>query len=289
MPYEIIVCVKQVPDTENLTGEAMKEDGTVNRAALPAIVNPEDLNALEMALQIRDAHGGRVTTLSMGPSGAAEALRECLYRGADRAVLLTDRRFAASDTLATSYALACAVRMLPEPDMVLCGRQAIDGDTAQIGPQLAEKLGLCQFTYVEEIRDIGPEHVELRRALEDGYEVLRGPLPALLTVTSTANEPRPASAKRLMKFKRARAVCELDREGGHQAAKRLREAGLLIQQWGADDVNADEESCGGSGSPTRVKKIDSVRLQSEEHKAVEPTREGLAELVEELMEEHIFD
>ena len=289
MPYEIIVCVKQVPDTENLTGQAMKEDGTVNRAALPAIVNPEDLNALEMALQIKDRYGARVTALSMGPPGASDALRECMYRGADRAVLLTDRRFAASDTLATSYALASAVRTLGDPDLVLCGRQAIDGDTAQIGPQLAEKLGLCQFTYVEEVRDLDPEHIELRRDLEDGYEVVRGPVPALLTVTSSANEPRPPSAKRLMKYKRARAVCEMDEGEDPEAAERLKEAGLLIEQWDADDVDADEEACGGSGSPTRVKKIDSVRLQSEEHKAIEPTPEGLAGLVEELMEEHIFD
>jgi len=287
--YEIAVCVKQVPDTENLTGEAMKEDGTVNRAALPAIVNPEDLNALEMALALKDEHGGRVTVVSMGPPKAADALRECLFRGADRAVLLTDVRFAASDTLATSYALSCAIRKLGEPDLVLCGRQAIDGDTAQIGPQLAEKLGLPQFTYVEEVRDVGPDGIVVKRGLEGGYEVVRGPLPALLTVTSSANDPRPPSAKRLMRCKKARAACELGEDGRDAAVAGLRERGLLIEHWGVDEIEADEEACGGSGSPTRVKNIDSVRLHSEEHKVVEPTTEGLTGLVEELMNEHIFD
>jgi len=287
--YDIVVCVKQVPDTENLTGEAMKEDGTVNRAALPAIVNPEDLNALEMALQIRDEHGGSVTVLSMGPPKAADALRECLFRGADRAVLVTDRRTAASDTLATSYVLSCAVRKLGSPDLVLCGRQAIDGDTAQIGPQLAEKLGLPQFTYVEEIRELGDGAVVVKRVLEHGYEVVRGPLPALFTVPSSANDPRPPSAKRLMKYKKARAACELGENADAQTIENLRARDLLIEQWDADDIGANVADCGGSGSPTRVKKIESVRLQSAEHKHIEPTAEGLAALVVELQQEHTFD
>jgi len=286
---EIIVCVKQVPDTENLSGEAMKEDGTVNRSALPAIVNPEDLNALEMAVQIKEAHGARVTALSMGPPRAAEALRECLYRGADRAILVTDRRTAASDTLATSYVLSRAVRKAGLADLVLCGRQAIDGDTAQIGPQLAEKLGLPQFTYVEEIRKIDGHSLEVKRSLDGGYEVLRGPLPALLTVTSSANQPRPPSAKRLMRYKKALAPCECPGEASEDALLGLRARGLLIDQWDADDIEADISACGGSGSPTRVKKIESVKLQSEGQKQVEPSREGLGALVEELSKEHIFD
>ena len=288
MAYQIVVCIKQVPDTENLTGEAMKEDGTVNRAALPAIVNPEDLNALEMALQIKEAHGGSVTVLTMGGPSAANELRACLYRGADRAVLLTDRRLAASDTLATSYALRCAIRKTGQPDLVLCGRQAIDGDTAQIGPQLAEKLGLPQFTYVEEVREVGPDGIVVRRGLEHGFEVMRGPLPALLTVTSSANDPRPPSAKRLMKYKKARAAGELG-DGAEQDATALRERDLLIEQWDAEDAGCDLERIGKSGSPTRVKKIEGVRLASEEHNRVEPTTEGLGALIEELMDEHIFD
>jgi electron transfer flavoprotein beta subunit len=283
------VCVKQVPDTENLTGEAMKEDGTVNRSALPAIVNPEDLNALEMGLQIRDAHGGNVAALCMGPPPAARALRECLYRGADRAILVTDRRTAASDTLATSYVLSCAVRKIGQPDLVLCGRQAIDGDTAQIGPQLAEKLGLPQYTYAEAILDMAPGKIVLRRALDGGFEVLSGPLPALLTVPSSANDPRPASAKRLMKCKKAKALWELGDDADQGTVDALRDRGLLIEQWGADDIDCDVVNCGVSGSPTRVKRIDSVRLQSTEHVKVEPTAEGLSALVQELQQEHIFD
>lgn len=289
MAYQIVVCVKQVPDTENLTGEAMKEDGTVNRAALPAIVNPEDLNALEVALQIKETHGGRVTVLTMGGPSAATELRECLYRGADQAVLLTDRRLAGSDTLATSYALSMAVRKIGHFDLVLCGRQAIDGDTAQIGPQLAEKLGLPQFTYVEDIREITPDSVLVRRSLEHGYEVLRGPLPALLTVTASANEPRPPSAKRLMKYKKARAAWELGDVADAQVVDKMREGGLMIEQWGLEDIDCDAKACGASGSATQVKRIDSVRLVSEEHRRVEPTTEGLRALIKELMEEHVFD
>jgi len=289
VPYEIVVCVKQVPDTENLTGEAMKEDGTVNRSALPAIVNPEDMNALEMALEVKEAHGGRVTVISMGPPGAAEALRECLYRGADRVVLLTDRRFAASDTLATSHVLSCAIRKLPRPDLVFCGRQAIDGDTAQIGPQLAEKLDIPQFTYVEEIRDLTADSIVVRRALAHGYQILRGPLPILLTVSSSANQPRPPAAKRLMKYKKAVAPCEMGDGPDAAAAERLQQRGLLIDQWDADDIDCDPDDCGGSGSPTRVKKIESVRLVTDEHRRIEATPEGLGELVAELIEEHILD
>jgi len=287
--YEIAVCIKQVPDTQNLTGDAMKEDGTVNRGALPLIFNPEDLNALEMALQVKDEHGGRVTVLTCGLPKAADILRESLYRGADRAVLLTDMRAAGADTLATSYALSCAVRALGDVDMVFCGRQAIDGDTAQIGPQLAEKLGIVQFTYVEQILDISDDSLTVRRALENGYEVLRGPLPALLTVPASANEPRPPSAKRLMKCKKAKAPWELEDADDAAALDALRSRGLLIEQWSIDDIGADENACGAKGSPTRVKKVSSVQLLGEGHESVEPTQEGLSALIQELMDEHIFD
>ena len=154
MPYDSIVCVKQVPDTANVTAEAMKEDGTVNRAALPTIFNPEDLHALETALEVRDQYGGTVTVVSMGPPRAADVLRDCLFRGADRVILLTDRRAAASDTLATSYILSQAVRTIGRYDFVFCGRQAIDGDTAQVGPQCAEKLGIPQITYLEQTPEV---------------------------------------------------------------------------------------------------------------------------------------
>jgi electron transfer flavoprotein beta subunit len=287
--YEIVVCVKQVPDTENLTDEAMTAEGTVNRSALPAIINPEDLNALEVALQIKDAHGARITVITMGPPSAAEQLRQCLYRGADAAVLVTDRRVAASDTLATSYVLSCVVRKLPLFDLILCGRQAIDGDTAQIGPQLAEKLGIPQFTYVEEIRELDGDAIVVKRGLEDGYEMLRGPLPILLTVSSNANYPRPPAAKRLMKCKKARALWELGDAPGQRTVEQMRQRGLLIEQWSAEDIGVDQNLCGGRGSPTLVKKVESIRLVTEERKRVEPTAEALNGLIEELMDEHMFD
>jgi electron transfer flavoprotein beta subunit len=286
--YDIVVCVKQVPDTENLTGQAMKEDGTVNRSALPAIMNPEDLNALEMALEVRDQHGGTVTVLTMGPPSAAEVLREALYRGADRVVLLTDRKFAAADTLATSYTLGRAIARIGKVDIVFCGRQAIDGDTAQIGPQLAQKLDLPQYTYVEQILGIQDGRITVRRNLEGGYEVVRGPLPALLTVVGTANQPRPFAMKRVLKHRKARTPLELEKEGVKDATA-LAARGLLIEQWSADDVNAESDRIGGAGSPTKVKKIESVKLVSTEHRQVDATRAGLGALVRELIAEHIIE
>jgi electron transfer flavoprotein beta subunit len=216
-----------VPDTKRITGKVMNDDGTVNRAALPAIFNPEDLNALEMALQIKDKSAcpgsgirdrgsgirdrGHVTVITMGPPGAAKILRDALFRGADDAILITDQRCAASDTLATSYILACAVKKIA-PDIVLCGRQAIDGDTAQVGPQLAEKLGVTQITYVEELLEIKDKTITVRRNIGNGWQQIRTRLPVLLTVTSDANEPRAAAAKRMMKYKNARTAAELERE-----------------------------------------------------------------------------
>ena len=199
----MVVLVKQVPDTHHLTGEVMKADGTVNRSALPAIFNPEDLNALEMALQVREEKGGHITVITMGPPSAAEVLRESLYRGADRVILLTDRRFAGADTLATSYALACAVRKVGQFDMVFCGRQAIDGDTAQVGPQTAEKLGIPQITYAERIVSLEGNEIVVMRALERGRELVRSQLPCLLTVVASANQPRPPSARKRIEYKLA--------------------------------------------------------------------------------------
>ena len=155
MSLKIVVLAKQVPDTRNVGKDAMKADGTINRAALPAIFNPEDLNALEQALRLKDAHpGSTVTILTMGPGRAADIIREGLFRGADNGYLLTDRAFAGADTLATSYALATAICKIGNCDIIIGGRQAIDGDTAQVGPQVAEKLGLTQITYAEEILEL---------------------------------------------------------------------------------------------------------------------------------------
>jgi len=287
MPYDMVVLAKQVPDTKKVTGKAMNEDGTVNRAALPAIFNPEDLNALEMALQIKETQGGTVTILTMGLPSACEVLRAGLCRGADRAVLVTDRRAAASDTLATSYILSCAVRRLGIPDLVLCGRQAIDGDTAQVGPQLAEKLGLPQITYVEDLLELTDKCIIVRRSIGNGWEKVQARLPILLTVTGNANHPRPAGARLTMQYKKARSPSELAQANAPaEETRRLQEKGLLIEEWNLDDVGADLAWCGRNGSPTKVHRIQSVILTATEHKRVEPTDDGIRELVHELIEDH---
>lgn len=301
MAYDSVVCVKQVPDTANITGEAMKEDGTVNRAALPTIFNPEDLHALEEALAIRDRFGGTVTVLTMGPGAACEVLRECLCRGADRAILLTDRRAAASDTLATSYILSQAVRKVGRFDLVFCGRQAIDGDTAQVGPQLAEKLGIPQITYLETVLDITNQTLRARRNVGNGWEILEARLPVLLTVLDTANEPRPSAARRIMRFKRARAPIEItteckkampdatDEQREIEAGRRietLKAAGLTIEQWDLDDIKADLQWCGLAGSPTKVHRIQSIVLTKEGYTEIPPTKEGAQQLIHELIVDH---
>ena len=196
MSFNIVVLAKQVPDTRNVGKDAMKADGTVNRAALPAIYNPEDLNALEQALRLKSKiKGATVQILTMGPARAAEIIRESMYRGADGGYLLSGREFAGSDTLATSYALACAIRKMGKVDLIICGRQAIDGDTAQVGPQVAEKLGFPQITYAEEILDLSDNKITVKRRLERGIEVVKGSLPMLVTVNGSAANCRPRHAK----------------------------------------------------------------------------------------------
>ena len=301
MAFNSVVLAKQVPDTKNITGQAMLDDGTVNRAALPAVFNPEDLNALEAALALRDRCGGAVTVMTMGPPQACQILRDSLYRGADRVILITDRRAAASDTLATSYILSCAVRKLPDVHLVFCGRQAIDGDTAQVGPQLAEKLALPQATYVEQILDITDSTIRLRRNLGDGFEIVQSPIPLLMTVVDTANTPRPPAARRMLKYKRARSRAELAKEAAEKYGKEasndidkfiqdrseeLTAKGLLIEQWDLDDIKADLTWCGRSGSPTKVHRIQSVVLTGTEHKRIEPTPQAISNLVHELIEDH---
>jgi electron transfer flavoprotein beta subunit len=298
VPYDSIVCVKQVPDTANVTAEAMKEDGTVNRAALPTIFNPEDLNALEAALEIRATYGGTVTAISMGPPKAADVLRDCLYRGADRTILITDRRAAASDTLATSYILSQAIRTVGRFDFVFCGRQAIDGDTAQVGPQCAEKLGIPQITYLEQLTELSDGTVRVRRNVGSGWEIVEGKLPVLITVLGTANKPRPPAARRVMRYKRARVPAELAAEVDRQLAgapeedrraearrrsEALAQAGLLIEQWDLDNIRADLSRCGIAGSPTKVFRVQAIVLTKQGYTDVLPTEEGVRRLIHELV------
>jgi electron transfer flavoprotein beta subunit len=291
-----IVLVKQVPDTRQVSGEVMSKDGTMNRNALPAIFNPEDLHALEMALQVRDSYRGTVTVLTMGPLQAAEVLRQALYRGVDRVILLNDRKFAGADTQATSYALSRAIRKISAFDLVFCGRQAIDGDTAQVGPQVAEKLGVPQITYAEAILSLQDRQIVVQRAFERGTEIVQCSLPCLLTVVATANQPRPPSARRRIAYKLAAAPAEIpalwknrpefDSPEALQAALAARD--LQIPVWTAADLEVDEALLGLAGSPTQVYKINYVVLEAMESKEIPATPEGIQALIEELVQEYVI-
>jgi len=288
MSLNIIVLAKQVPDTRNVGKDAMKEDGTINRAALPAIFNPEDLNALEQALRLKDANpGSTITMLTMGLPRAAEVVREGIFRGADNGIVLTDRVLGGADTLATSYSLAQAVKKIQNYDIVLCGRQAIDGDTAQVGPQIAEKLGIPQVTYAEEILDLKDGKVTVKRRLESGVETVKAPLPCVVTVNGSAAECRPRNAKRVMQYKYAVSPSEKARLTESQAAVLARRPQLdVIQEWGAAFVEADPEQIGMAGSPTKVKAIENVVFTAKESLTLENNDEQIEALVKELIINH---
>lgn len=288
MGLNLVVLVKQVPDTANITGDAMKEDGTVNRAALPAIFNPEDLHALEAALTVKDQFPDtKVNVITMGPPPAVQVLKESLYRGADFVALISDRRFAAADTLATSYALKCAVEKIGNVDMVFCGRQAIDGDTAQVGPQTAEKLGINQITCVSEINNVDPakKNVEATRSIEGGFEEVRSGFPVLLTFTDEGYTPRPPSAIKMLAYKNASTNVSTEAfDESYMDGDTGVNTNLAL--WDIEAINADVESCGLSGSPTKVKKIQSVVLTSGDIRMVDNTAGGIAEMVHDLIADH---
>ena len=257
---------KQVPDTHNVGADAMNADGTVNRAALPTVFNPEDLKALEMALRVKDrVSGATVTVVTMGPPRAAEIIRDARSRGADDGLVLSDMRFAGADTLATSYALSQVIRQMGHVDLILGGRQAIDGDTAQVGPQVAEKLEIPQVTYAEELLAVDAESITIRRRLERGTECVRAKLPALVTVTSAAADCRFPNIHRM-----------------------FRQAGEEIRLINADAIDADLDRLGMKGSPTKVKRIENVVLAHKESVVLEPTEAALSELSATLIKEHIL-
>lgn len=266
MSFKIVVLAKQVPDTRNVGPEAMTPEGTVNRAALPAVYNPEDLNALEMALRIRDLiDGATVTVITMGPPRAEEVIREAICRGADDGFVLSDRRFAGADTLATSYALSCAIRRIGHFDLVIGGRQAIDGDTAQVGPQVAEKLGIPQITYAETLVDVDSRSITIKRRIAGGAETVTSKLPCLVTVGGSA----PACRFR-------------------HAHRTLANRDLVVPMLSADEVNPDFDRLGLSGSPTKVKNINNVVLAKKESVAVDNTEAALTDLVANLVNNHII-
>jgi len=287
MSLNIIVLAKQVPDTRNVGKDAMKEDGTINRAALPAIFNPEDLNALEQALRIKDANpGSKVTILTMGLPRAAEIIREAIYRGADAGIVLTDRVLGGADTLATSYSLAQAVKKFDNYDIILGGRQAIDGDTAQVGPQIAEKLGIPQVTYAEDIIDIKDGKVIVLRRLEHGVETVKAPLPCVVTVNGSAAECRPRNARRLMKYKYAVSTSEKAKLSPEDQAFVDARPYLNIDEWSAAYVDADPQQIGLAGSPTKVKAIENVVFTAKESRRLDNNDEQIEDLIKELIINH---
>lgn len=287
MSLNIIVLAKQVPDTRNVGKDAMKEDGTINRAALPAIFNPEDLNALEQALRLKDANpGSTITLLTMGLPRASEIIREAIYRGADTGIVLTDRVLGGADTLATSYSLAQAVKKFGNFDIILGGRQAIDGDTAQVGPQIAEKLGIPQVTYAEEILDLKDGKVTVKRRLENGVETVVAPLPCVVTVNGSAAECRPRNARRIQKYKYAVSPSEKEKLSDELKAIVDQRPYLNLQEWSASYVNADPEQIGLPGSPTKVKAIENVVFTAKESRTIENNDEQLEDLIKELIANH---
>ena len=302
MKLNIIVLAKQVPDTRNVGPDAMTPEGTVNRSALPAIFNPEDLNALEQALRLKDQFPGTtVTVITMGPGRAAEVIREAMYRGADGGYLLTDRAFAGADTLATSYALATAIKhVCPNVDLIIGGRQAIDGDTAQVGPQVAEKLGLNQITYVEEVKSLRTletlgtlkSFITVKRHIDGGVETVETPLPCVLTVNGSAAPCRPRNVKRVMKYKRCLAPMELPQGTGFDdlpyAAEYEKKPYLKLGQLSCADVNADLQQCGLAGSPTKVKNVENIVFKAKESKVLTGSDEDVNSLIKELLNERLI-
>lgn len=285
--FQIVVLAKQVPDTHNVGKDAMKEDGTINRAALPAIFNPDDLKALEMALAckdtLKDIMPVKVTIITMGPPRAAEIVRESMFRGADNGIVISDKRFAGSDTLATSYALSAAVKKLGKVDLVFSGRQAIDGDTAQVGPQVAEKLELAQITYAEELVSVSENEIVIKRRLDRGVETVKTSFPVLITVHGNAKDCRPRHAKRVIMYKNASTESE-----GLQPIANSQRPMVKIEEWNADDINPDFSRLGMSGSPTKVKSIENVVLTSKENKIINNSESEINELMKELVTAHII-
>ncbi|MBR1682711.1 MAG: electron transfer flavoprotein subunit beta/FixA family protein [Bacteroidaceae bacterium] len=296
MALKIVVLAKQVPDTRNVGKDAMTAEGTVNRAALPAIFNPEDLNALEQALRLKEQHpGSTVGVLTMGPPRAGEIIRQGLYRGADTGWLLTDRLFAGADTLATSYALATAIKKIGDVDIVIGGRQAIDGDTAQVGPQVAQKLGLNQVTYAEEI-SVKDGVATIKRHIDGGVETVEAPLPVVITVNGSAAPCRPRNAKLTMAHKWDHCPLEVAPPappvGGDAQAAEMPPAGGLrgavLNQWSVADVDGDPAQCGLAGSPTKVKAVKNIVFQAKESKTLTASDADVEGMIKELLDEKII-
>ena len=285
----ICVCVKQVPDTAEIRIDP--ETNTLIRSGVPSIVNPFDLYALETAFRLREEKGGKIWIISMGPAQAEKAVRACLEMGADEGVLISGRAFGGSDTFSTGYILSAGIRAIEEAenikfDLILCGRQAIDGDTAQVGPQVAEKLGLTQITYAEEILKVGDGSITVKRHIDGGVETVEGPLPIVITVNGSAAPCRPRNAKLVQKYKHAKTITE--KQQGNLDYTDLYDTRdyLNLVEWSVADVNGDLKQCGLSGSPTKVKAIQNIVFQAKESKTISGSDREVEELIVELLENH---
>lgn len=290
MSLRIIVLAKQVPDTHNVGPDAMTPEGTINRSALPAVFNPDDLNALEQALQLKDKFpGSTISVVTMGLPKSAEVIREALYRGADEGYVVTDRPLGGADTLATSYTLAQAIKKIGEFDIIIGGRQAIDGDTAQVGPQIAEKLGLTQVTYAEEIISLDEKarKVVIKRHIDGGVETVEAPLPLVVTVNGSAAPCRPRNAKRVMKYKYATVALERN-DANPNLNLNPNKPYLDITQWGAADIDCDPQQIGKAGSPTNVKKVENIVFKAKESRTMTGSDEDINSLMKELISEKII-
>ncbi len=297
MSFRIVVLAKQVPDTRNVGKDAMKEDGTINRAVLPAIFNPDDLNALEMALEVKSKMpNATVHVITMGPTRATDIIREAMYRGADGGFLLSDAKFAGSDTLATSYALSKAVEKL-NPNLIFCGLQAIDGDTAQVGPQIAEKLHFAQVTYAEEILNVDRQNMTIKRRLEHGFEIVKAKLPLLVTVHSSAKVCRSRKANDwssdvcssdLLKYKYAKAKTEMQSVANQYQKLYETRPYLHIEEWNAESINANIGQLGLNGSPTKVKKVDNIVLTQKDSKVLSACDNDIEQMMVELIDSKVI-
>ena len=281
----IVVCIKQVPDTTEVKLDP--KTGTLIREGIPSIINPDDKGALELALQLKDKYNAHVTVLTMGLPQADAALREALAMGVDRAILLTDRKLGGADTLATSRAIAGALRQI-DFDLILAGRQAIDGDTAQVGPQVAQKLGLNQVTYAEEIIKVENGKALIRRVIDGGVETVEAPLPVVITVNGSAAPCRPQNAKLVMKYKRATCPMERPAEGTPYDYLYDERPELTLNQWSVADVDGDVNQCGLAGSPTKVKGIKNIVFQAKESKTLTASDADVEGMIKELLDEKII-
>jgi len=286
-PLKIIVLAKQVPDTRHVGPDAMKPDGTVNRGKLSTVFNPDDLHALELALNIKDRiPGTQVTILTMGPQKAADIIREGYYRGVDDGIMISDRRFGGADTLATSYTIVQAIKKIADYDLIVGGRQAIDGDTAQVGPQCADKLDIPQVTYVEEVLSIEEDRIVARRRLETGVETVSAPYPVLMTVHGSSPECRSRKAKKVMKYKYARTKTEMRKGDAILEALHIKRPHLVIPEWSVEDINADVTKIGLAGSPTKVKSVSSIVLTATESKVLTDSDNDIEGMIKELIKHH---